>query len=48
MSGPLIIITGLIYSYVAIEQLRSGNYGMFYAYCGYAFSNIGLYILADK
>lgn len=48
MSGPLIIITGLIYSYVALEQLRCGNYGMFYAYCGYAFSNIGLYILADK
>jgi hypothetical protein len=46
MSKPLIILTGLIYTYVAIEQLRHGNTGMFYAYCGYAFSNIGLYILA--
>jgi hypothetical protein len=46
MSKPLIILTGLIYAYVAIEQFRAGHYGMFYAYCGYAFSNIGLYILA--
>jgi hypothetical protein len=47
MSKPLIILTGLMYAYVAFEQLRLGNYGMFYAYCGYAFSNIGLYILAN-
>lgn len=46
MSKPLIILTGLIYAYVAVEQLSRGNTGMFYAYCGYAFSNIGLYILA--
>mgnify|MGYP003350108527 FL=1 len=46
MSGPLIIITGLIYAYVAIEQCCRGNPGMGIAYAGYAFSNIGLFLLA--
>ena len=47
MSRFLIIITGLIYAYVSVEQLVRGNYGMGFAYIGYAFSNIGLYILAE-
>lgn len=47
MSRFLIIITGLIYTYVSVEQLVRGNYGMGFAYIGYAFSNIGLYILAE-
>lgn len=46
MSGWLIAITGLIYAYVAIEQGVKGNIGLAIAYTGYAFSNIGLYILA--
>lgn len=46
MSKSLIVITGIIYGYVAIEQLIKGNYGMGFAYVGYAFSNIGLYLLA--
>jgi len=46
MSAWLIAFTGVIYLYVALEQAYKGNIGMFYAYCGYAFSNIGLYILA--
>jgi hypothetical protein len=46
MSGWLIIITGLIYLWVAIEQAFEGNIGLGIAYLGYAFSNIGLYILA--
>lgn len=48
MSGPLIILTGLIYAYVAFEQGFKGNVGMCIAYSGYAFSNAGLYLLAAK
>jgi hypothetical protein len=48
MSGWLILFTGCIYAYVAIEQAWKGNTGMFIAYTGYAFSNIGLYMLASK
>lgn len=46
MSGWLIAITGLIYAYVAIEQGVKGNIGLAIAYTGYAFANIGLYLLA--
>jgi hypothetical protein len=48
MSGTLIILTGLIYAYVSLEQGTKGNAGMCMAYAGYAFSNIGLYFLATK
>jgi hypothetical protein len=48
MSGPLIILTGLIYAYVAFEQGWRGNTGMCIAYSGYAFSNAGLYLLASR
>ncbi len=48
MSGNLILFTGLIYLYVALEQGYHGNYGMLIAYLGYAFANIGLYMLASK
>jgi len=46
MSGWLIAVTGLAYAYVAFEQGRKGNVGMAVAYAGYAFSNVGLYMLA--
>lgn len=46
MSGHLIALTGLIYAYVAVDQALRGNTGLCIAYCGYAFSNIGLYLLA--
>lgn len=46
MSGWLIVLTALIYAYVAGEQLWHGNTGMAIAYSGYAFSNIGLFMLA--
>lgn len=46
MSGWLIIITALIYAYVSAEQAWNGNTGMAIAYSGYAFSNMGLYMLA--
>jgi hypothetical protein len=48
MSGWLIAVCGLIYAYVAAEQWYKGNYGMFIAYTGYSYANIGLYILASK
>jgi hypothetical protein len=48
MSAWLILLTGLVYAYVSIEQGMKGNVGMTIAYAGYAFSNIGLYMLASK
>jgi hypothetical protein len=46
MTGPLIILVGFIYAYVAVDQYMNGNTGMSIAYAGYAFSNIGLWMLA--
>ena len=48
MSAWLIILTGLIYAYIGIEQGFKGNTAMAVVYTGYAFSNVGLYILASK
>lgn len=48
MSGWLIILTGVIYGYVSAEQFMKGNAGMGIAYAGYAFANIGLWMLATK
>lgn len=48
MSFWLILFVGLIYLYVAIEQYIKGNPGMAIAYAGYAFSNIGLAMVATK
>jgi hypothetical protein len=48
MSSWLIIVTGLIYFYIAVEQGFKGNLYMAIVYGGYGFSNIGLYMLATK
>ena len=48
MSGFLIMTTGLIYAYVAAEQCYRGNAGLAIAYAGYAFANIGLYLVAGR
>ncbi len=48
MSGNLIFITMLIYTYVFIEQFMKGNTPMGLAYMGYAFANIGLYMAVSK
>ena len=48
MSAWLIILTGLIYAYIAVEQGIKGNAGMSVCYAGYAFGNVGLYMLATK
>jgi hypothetical protein len=48
MSPWLIILTGLIYAYIAVEQGLKGNEYMTIIYAGYAFSNVGLYLMATK
>ena len=48
MSAWLIIVTGMIYGYIAAEQCFKGNLAMAVVYSGYAFSNVGLYIWATK
>ena len=49
MSGGLIAITGVIYLYVGLEQyFRFSNMPMLYTYIGYAFANVGLYLIAIK
>ena len=48
MSSWLIGLTGLIYFGISIEQLYKGNFAMFIVYFGYSFSNVGLYLLANK
>lgn len=44
MSGWLVILTGAIYAYIAVEQGFKGNTAMAVVYSGYAFSNVGLYL----
>ena len=47
--GPfLIVVVGLIYGFIAIEQAIKGNVPMAIVFAGYAFSNAGLYYLALK
>ncbi len=48
MSGTLIVITGMIYAYVATEQLMRGNVALAIAYAGYSFANVGLYLVATR
>jgi hypothetical protein len=48
MSSWLIIVTGVIYTYIAAEQGLKGNLGMAICYAGYAFGNVGLYLMATK
>jgi hypothetical protein len=46
MSAWLIIACGCAYAWVAIDQGMKGNAPMAVTYAGYAFSNIGLYLMA--
>lgn len=48
MSGPLIIVTGIIYAFVAGEQLSKGNIPMFVTYMAYSVANAGLWMMATK
>jgi predicted hydrocarbon binding protein len=46
MSSWLIVLTGLIYAYIAIDQYIKGNSGMAITYFGYALGNVGLYMMS--
>lgn len=46
MSAWLIAGIGLVYGYIALEQLVKGNVGMAITYGGYALGNVGLFMLA--
>jgi len=46
MSSWLIVLTGLIYAYIAFDQYIKGNSGMAVTYFGYALGNVGLYMMA--
>jgi len=49
MSGNLLILTGLCYVYVALEQyFFKQNFGAFCMYAGYAFANYGAYNLVGR
>ena len=45
LSTGLIIAVGLIYFAVSLEQFWKGNAALGYMYFGYAFANIGAYML---
>lgn len=42
----LIIIIGIVYFAIGITQLMKGSVPNFIIYTGYAFSNIGLFMMA--
>jgi hypothetical protein len=46
MSSWLIAFVGCIYLGIGIMQFLKGQIGMGITFTGYAFSNIGLYIMA--
>lgn len=46
MSPWLVALTGLIYLYIAAEQMWLGHVPMSITYFGYALANVGLYVLA--
>ena len=48
MSSWLIVLTGVIYVWIAGEQLFKGNIGLAITYFGYALGNVGLYMIAIK
>jgi hypothetical protein len=48
MSAWLIALVGLIYLGIAVEQALKGNLPNGMIFSGYAFSNIGLYLLAVR
>ena len=46
MSAWLIAAVGLVYAGIGVMQALKGNVPMAVVFTGYAFSNIGLYLLA--
>jgi hypothetical protein len=48
VSSWLIILTGLIYAFISIEQGFKGNTGLACMYAGYCFANFGAYLIATR
>jgi len=48
VSGWLIGAIGVCYAYISACQFRAGNTAMGIAYGGYAFSQIGLWMVSSK
>ena len=46
MAAWLIAVIGVVYTYVALEFLWHGNWGLGIAFLGYALGNVGLFIAA--
>ena len=46
MSQTLIIVTGLIYTVIAVDQYIKGGTGTSIMFLGYALANIGVYLQA--
>jgi len=46
MSSWLIVLTGIIYAWISIEQTFKGNMPMAICYGCYAGANVGLYMMA--
>jgi hypothetical protein len=44
MSGPLIIIVGIIYLFVGIDLIIKGQVGLGIAFLAYAIANVGLFM----
>lgn len=42
MSGPLLLITTLIYGWVALEQALRGSWPMALVFAAYAAANVGM------
>jgi hypothetical protein len=43
MSSWLVVVTGLIYAGICIEQFSKNNMGVAVMFFGYALSNVGIY-----
>lgn len=48
MAGPLILLVGAIYTFVAVDLWWSGRAGLAIAFAGYALSNVGLWLAARQ
>lgn len=48
MSAWMIVVTGLMYLYIGIEQGIKSNFALSIMYGAYAVANIGLYMMANK
>jgi len=48
MSTWMIVVTGLMYFYISVEQAIKDNFALSIMYGAYAVANIGLYMMASK